>query len=101
MDMARSYSAASIKMGMDKKYSMGLMMGENQWIGRFSGNNMESILSTLIDNVTTSLATRFAVVTTNTIQNNVTLKVMGIKKQTDFAQLRYLNHSTWLQMLAL
>jgi hypothetical protein len=70
------------------------IMDNNQWNWNITDKNTNSI-ATLINNITNTLAARFAVVTTNTIQKDLTLKVMGITQYSDFAQLtRYLNHLT-------
>ncbi len=72
-----------------------LILDNNQWDWNLTGKNMTEIAPPLIGNITNTLATRFAVVTTNTIQKDILLKVTGITHYPDFAQLtRYLNHLT-------
>ena len=72
-----------------------LVSGDNQSDWTLTGKTLGDILPSLIDNVTTTLATRFAVVTTNAIQKEFVLKVTGITQYPDFAKLtRYLNQLT-------
>lgn len=72
-----------------------LIMGTDQWEWNISDKTLNNIIPTLVDNITTTLSARFAVVTSNTIQKNIILKITGISQQTDFSQLiRYLNHLT-------
>ncbi len=72
-----------------------LIMGNDQWEWDISGKTINDIISTIVDNVTNTLSTRFAIVTSNAIQKNMTLKITGIHHQSDFTQMiRYLNHLT-------
>jgi hypothetical protein len=72
-----------------------LIFGNNQWNWNFSDKNIANIIPLLINNLTHEMAARFAIVTTNNIQQNLTMKVTGITHYSDFAQLtRYLNHLT-------
>lgn len=72
-----------------------LAYGNDKWEWDLSGKTTAEILPTLVDKIATTLASRFAVVTTNAIQKDIKLKVTGITQYQDFAQLtRYLNHLT-------
>jgi hypothetical protein len=70
-----------------------LVVGNDGWGGTVRGQNLPSVIATFMDSIANALAGRFAVVTTNTIQKNISIKVTGITQQEDFVQLvRYLNH---------
>lgn len=72
-----------------------LTMGKDQWGWTITGKSLNNIIPALIDTITTTLSTRFAVVTSNNIQKNIALKITGIDQQSDFARLiRYLSHLT-------
>jgi hypothetical protein len=72
-----------------------LVFDDNQSDWTLTGKSMIDILPVLINNVTNTLATRFAVMTTDTVQKDLTLKVTGITQYPDFAKLtRYLNQLT-------
>lgn len=72
-----------------------LTLGSDQWEWNITGKTANDIIPALVDNITNTLSTRFAIVTSNSIQKNIALKIMGIHHQSDFTQLiRYLNHLT-------
>jgi uncharacterized protein len=72
-----------------------LILDNAEWEWNLTGPSEANILSTLIDNMTDTLSGRFAIITTNQIQNSLQLKIVGIHQQSDFVQLiRYLNHLT-------
>lgn len=72
-----------------------LTLGNDQWEWNITGKTPNDVMPALINNITKALSTRFAIVTTSSIQKNITLKITGIHSQSDFAQLiRYLNHLT-------
>lgn len=72
-----------------------LIMGQDQWEWNLSGKTIDDIISLLVNNMTTTLSTKLAIVTSNNIQKTISLKIMGINKQSDFTQLiRYLSHLT-------
>ncbi len=70
-----------------------LTMGNDQWGWTITGKKAEDIIPALMNQITKTLSTRFAIVTSNAIQKNIELKITGIHHQADFTQLiRYLNH---------
>lgn len=70
-----------------------LLNGSNQWHWAITDHNVENIVQTIIDRTTELVAANHAVVTTNTIQTHVRLRITGIAEQADFARLiSYLNH---------
>lgn len=72
-----------------------LIIGNDQWEWNILGKTAMDIIPILVDNITTTLSTRFAIVTSNAIQKNIALKITGIHHQSDFIQMiRYLNHLT-------
>lgn len=72
-----------------------LVLGDKQWNLNLTGNNLTDIMPVIVNKATNTLASRFAIVTTNTIQKDLVLKVTGITHYRDFAQLtRYLHHLT-------
>lgn len=72
-----------------------LILGNDQWNWTFSGKSLTDILPPLMDQVANSLSSRYAIVISNNVQKNVTLKVIGISEQLEFAKLvRYLHQLT-------
>lgn len=72
-----------------------LVLNDNQWNWNFSGKSLNEIFPLLMENITNTLAARFAVVTSNAVQTELTLRITGITQQTDFAGLiHYLEHLT-------
>jgi hypothetical protein len=72
-----------------------LVFKEQQWDWNLDGKTLTNIIPLLIGNITTTLAARLAIITTNAIQKDLILKVTGITHYPDFARLtRYLNHLT-------
>lgn len=72
-----------------------LSMGNDQWEWDLPGSALADIIPVLVNKVADTVSARYAVVTTNTIQKDVSLKIIGITQQNDFTQLvRYLNHLT-------
>lgn len=72
-----------------------LIMGKDEYAWDITGKTLNDIIPTLVNNITNTLSTHFAVVTSNNIQKNIALKITGIHQESDFAQLiRYLNHLT-------
>ncbi|MCD6040061.1 MAG: hypothetical protein K0S27_1461 [Gammaproteobacteria bacterium] len=70
-----------------------LVLGDQQWEWNLAGQSIADIAPPLMTHIMTTLATRFAIITTNTIQKDLLLKVTGITHYPDFAQLtRYLTH---------
>lgn len=98
---AKRYKSDAILIGRIIQDSQGIhsqwkmVLDNNQWNWNFSGKTMTGVLSAMTDSIMTTLAERYAVITTNTVQMQVTLKVLGVTQQEDFVQLvRYLNHLT-------
>jgi hypothetical protein len=101
LSAAKRYGSSAILIGRIIEDANGLnsqwklVMNQEQWDWTLPGKMPTDILPALIDHLTTTLATRFAVVTPNTTQKNVTVRVVGISQQGDFGKLvRYLNHLT-------
>ncbi|MHB1947774.1 MAG: DUF2066 domain-containing protein [Gammaproteobacteria bacterium] len=70
-----------------------LVMGKDVWTWNITGKSKAAILNTLIDNITDTLAGRYATVVSNTVQDKVKIKVTGVAQQNDFDQmLRYMQH---------
>ena len=70
-----------------------LSLGNDQWQWNVPGKTLNEIVPSVINKVADTLSARYAIVTTNTIQKDVALKILGITEQDDFTQLvRYLNH---------
>lgn len=101
INAAKRYASDAILVGHVTQENNGLtsqwklVLGDNQWDWHLTGKTVADIVPVLISNITNTLATRFAVVTTNAIQKDLIVKVTGITHYPDFAQLtRYLNHLT-------
>jgi hypothetical protein len=72
-----------------------LVLNNNQWDWNLSGQTLNQVFSILMDNTMSTLASRFSVVTSNTVQSELILTVTGVTQKTDFAQLiNYLDHLT-------
>lgn len=72
-----------------------LILGPDNWTWSIPGKNKQDILSSIINSVADTLAERYAVVITNSVQGELTLQVSGIKQQSDLIQLmKYLQHLT-------
>lgn len=72
-----------------------LLAGKDQWTFTITEKTANDIAAAIIDQITSALSTHYAVLTSNNIQKNIILKVMGINQHADFTQLvRYLHHLT-------
>lgn len=72
-----------------------LISGKDSWDFDFAGANEQEVLTKAIDQTANTLAGRYGIVTTNTIQKNIALRVLGISEHNDFAKLiRYLSRLT-------
>jgi hypothetical protein len=72
-----------------------LLLGDQQWGWKTTGNSLQSVLSSLINNVTDTLAGRYATVIKSTVQEQLTLKITGVSQPDDFSQLmHYVQHLT-------
>lgn len=72
-----------------------LILADKQWDWTVSGPALTDVLNRLVDNVADTLSESLATVVANTVQGKVTIKVMGIAAQDDFAQMmHYLEHLT-------
>lgn len=70
-----------------------LVVGDNHWEWNIVGKTLNEIIPVLVENITNTLAARFAVTTTSAVQTELTLKISGVTLQDDLAQLtRYLEH---------
>lgn len=101
INAAKRYASDAILIGRVQLVSEGyhaqwkLLNGENEWTWEMTDRNLESIIQNMTDHITTTVALRYAVVTTNAVQNHISLQVKGVTEQADFARLlRYLNHLT-------
>ncbi len=99
LDAAKRYASDAILIGhitQDSNQLVSqwkLLLGNDQWNWNLSGKSMNEIAPALIADITNTLAARFAVVTTNTVQKDMPMKVTGITHYRDCAQLtRYLSH---------
>ena len=72
-----------------------LVMGTDQWDWNITGKTMPDTLSTMIDNVTSKLASRYAVVMTNQPTTKLLLQVEGITEANDLTDvMNYIKHLT-------
>lgn len=101
MDASKRYANSALLIGHMVQNDTGfttqwkLIAGADAWDFNFAGTNEDAVISQLMDQVANTLAGRYAVVTTNNIQKNIALRVVGISLQSDFAKLiRYLSRLT-------
>jgi hypothetical protein len=72
-----------------------LVMGTDQWTFTQTGKNLSDVFSGLINQISDTLAKRYAAVVTTNVQAKLTLKVSNLKQQTDLAVLmKYLQQVT-------
>jgi hypothetical protein len=98
---SQRYSGNAILMGHLSQSAAGftsdwqLVMGNNQWSFTQAGRNMSDVFSGLINQISDTLAKRYAAVVTPNVQAKLTLKVSNLKQQTDLAVLmKYLQQVT-------
>jgi len=72
-----------------------LIADKSQWHFTLTAKTDSEIAENIVDQVTYALSHHYAVLTSNDIQKNILLKVLGINEHADFTQLvRYLHHLT-------
>lgn len=64
-----------------------LMIGDFQIEGNATGTTANEVLSAIVNEVTSKLATRYAAVLSNKVQSTLTLKIIGVNQADDFTQL--------------
>jgi hypothetical protein len=101
MNAAKRYASDALLIGRIVQNAQGiatqwkLTLDQEEWSWSLAGKTLSNVIPVLIDNVADTLATRYAVITTNHIQKDFMLTVTGINHYEDFAHLtRYLNHLT-------
>lgn len=72
-----------------------LVVGNDKWGWHIIGKNSQDVIAALMDNVADTLAKRFSVVMTDTVQHKIILKINSVKQQDDLKQMmQYLQHLT-------
>ncbi len=72
-----------------------LVLGNDQWSWNVTGKTQAEVLTAITNTIANTLAARYAVIMTNDVQTQFTLKVIGVAQQDDFMQLmNYLKHLT-------
>lgn len=72
-----------------------LVLGNDQWNWTVTGATIADVMTQIADNVTDTLAARFATVVTNTVQAKIQIRVVGMTQGDDIsALLQYLKHLT-------
>ncbi|MDR3477753.1 MAG: DUF2066 domain-containing protein [Gammaproteobacteria bacterium] len=72
-----------------------LVIGTDQWNWEIRGKTLDEVLSGVMNNVADTMVARYASVMSTTVQSELTMKVSGVKQQSDLLQLmRYLQHLT-------
>jgi hypothetical protein len=64
-----------------------LTMGDDHWEWTIAGKNADEVIANLVNNISDTLAKRFATVMTNPVSSRITLKVTGLKQQTDLSEV--------------
>jgi hypothetical protein len=98
---SQRYAGNAILMGHLSQTAAGfssdwqLVMGNDQWSFSQPGKNLSDVFSGLINQISDTLAKRYAAVVTPNVQAKLTLKVSNLKQQTDLAVLmKYLQQVT-------
>lgn len=98
LNAAKRYASDAIIIGRVKfdksgyKTEWKLFHGNDQWNWIFTDKNLDNIITSMTENITHIVASRYAIVTTNQVQKNISLHITGVSEHTDFAQIiRYLN----------
>jgi hypothetical protein len=98
MQASKHYSNSAILIGHMVQNEIGLttqwklIAGNDSWDFHVTGQNEAEVLPQMVDQVANTLAGKYAVITTNNIQKNIGIRVVGISLQEDFAKLiRYLS----------
>lgn len=70
-----------------------LVMGAEQWHFDVTGKDLQEVLSVMTNHVADVLVKRYSAVTTDAVQSEVALKIVGVKQQSDLMELiKYLQH---------
>lgn len=72
-----------------------LVMGNDQWEWNIPGKTIQETLANVADRIGDTLGGRYATVITNTVQSNITLKIVNVSEAEDFVQvMNYIKHLT-------
>jgi hypothetical protein len=64
-----------------------LLLGNDRWEWMIGGKTPPEVLAALVNNISDTLAKRFATVQTNPVSARITLTVSGLKQQTDLSEV--------------
>jgi hypothetical protein len=64
-----------------------LILGKEHWDWNVAGKTLADVAGIVIDNVADTLSNRYAVVLTNTVTSQISIKVTNVKSMTDFDNL--------------
>lgn len=72
-----------------------MVVKEQQWEWSISGKTLDNVIATLMNTMGDTLAGRYAAFMSKSVESQITLKVVNITQDGDFARLiQYLNHLT-------
>jgi hypothetical protein len=98
---SQRYASNAILMGHVTQTAAGissewqLVMGKDQWDFNLSGKTVTEVFNALVNQISDTLAKRYAAVVTKTVQSNLDVKVTGLKQINDLSQLmKYLQTLT-------
>ncbi|HSW94031.1 MAG TPA: DUF2066 domain-containing protein [Gammaproteobacteria bacterium] len=101
MNAASRYTRDGMLIGRIQQTASGyntqwkLVVGHDQWGWNITGNHLMDILASMSDHVADALAGRYATVISNTVQSEVTLKIVNVTEADDFVQvMNYIKHLT-------
>lgn len=96
---AQRYASNAILIGhvteADANYSSKwqLVLGDDKWSWNVDGKSLQEVTNGVINNVADTLAGRYSIVMSDAVQSQLTLKITGIKEQSELLQLmKYLQH---------
>jgi hypothetical protein len=90
---AGRYGSNAILMGHMTQSATGissqwtLLLGEERWEWTIAGKTPPEVLGTLVNNISDTLAKRFATVQTNPVSSRIIMTVSGLKQQTDLSDV--------------
>lgn len=93
INAAKRYESDILLMGNIKEHPQGftsqwkLLIDNEPFDWTISAKTLDEITAQLMDNTANHLATHFAILTTKTIQDNVSLKILGVNQQIDLLHL--------------
>lgn len=64
-----------------------VFLGTDHWGWEIHGPALPDVINRLVDQMTDTLAGRYATVVSNTVQEDIAVKITGITQQSDFSQL--------------